>query len=282
MRPGPLTRRAPKRVRLLGEAVRGADPAAEKQARRNAETVAELCDAYWADAEAGRLMTRRRTPKKASTLVSDKGRMEKHIKPLLGRMKVAAVTREDVEAVHARRCRGQDGGAHTDRQEAWPVQRPGRHGHGKPHGGAAGRDVLLCRQAPDAGGQPGAWRHAAGRRASASGDCPMLNMQRWARHCGGPTAQDVWPAAVAVAWFLALTGWRSGEALALRWAEVDLPRRTARLPDTKTGASMRPLSHAACDVLRDLPRMGDLVFPPTRGGGTHGRASASFGTGSPS
>src|SRR5213592_4788280 len=52
--------------RLLGEKVRGADPAADKQAQRKAVTVAELCDAYWADAEAGRLLTRRRTPKKAS------------------------------------------------------------------------------------------------------------------------------------------------------------------------------------------------------------------------
>jgi integrase len=44
-----------------------------------------------------------------------------------------------------------------------------------------------------------------------------------------------------------------------------------RLPDTKTGASVRPLSHAACDVLTKLERMGrGLVFPPTRGGGTMG------------
>jgi hypothetical protein len=83
--------------RLLGEVAKGRDPAAEKQSQRKAETVEELCDAYWADAEAGRLMTRRRTAKKSSTLRSDKGRLDKHIKPLLGRLKVAAVTREDVE-----------------------------------------------------------------------------------------------------------------------------------------------------------------------------------------
>src|SRR6185437_12190447 len=37
----------------------------------------------------------------------------------------------------------------------------------------------------------------------------------------------------------------------------------------KTGRSMRPLSHAACDVLRELTRLGDdvLVFPATRGDG---------------
>ena len=65
----------------------------------------------------------------------------------------------------------------------------------------------------------------------------------------------------------ALTGWRSGEALGLRWGEIDLARRTAILGDTKTGRSVRPLPHAACRLLRDLGRAGDLVFPATRGDG---------------
>jgi integrase len=70
-----------------------------------------------------------------------------------------------------------------------------------------------------------------------------------------------------VARFLALTGWRSGEALALRWSEIDLTRRTTWLADTKTGFSLRPLSHAACGVLRSLPRLaGEQVFPASRGG----------------
>jgi integrase len=81
-------------------------------------------------------------------------------------------------------------------------------------------------------------------------------------------ADGIWPAATAAARFLALTGWRSGEALGLRWSELDLARRTARLADTKTGLSLRLLSHAACDVLSDLPRMpGELVLPATRGTG---------------
>jgi integrase len=37
----------------------------------------------------------------------------------------------------------------------------------------------------------------------------------------------VWPAAIAAAQFLALTGWRRGEVLGLRWRDVDLDRRTA-------------------------------------------------------
>jgi integrase len=56
----------------------------------------------------------------------------------------------------------------------------------------------------------------------------------------------------------------------LRWADVDLMRRTATLADTKTGRSMRPLSHAACEILQSLGEGADgaLVFPPTRGTGT--------------
>lgn len=75
-----------------------------------------------------------------------------------------------------------------------------------------------------------------------------------------------WPIAVAATKFLALTGWRRGEMLALKWSEVDLATRTARLGDTKTGASMRPLSRAACDV-RSLPRLGELAFPASIGAG---------------
>src|SRR4051812_48790980 len=43
--------------RILGEVAKGADPAAEKIARRKASTVADLCQQYLADVEAGRLLT---------------------------------------------------------------------------------------------------------------------------------------------------------------------------------------------------------------------------------
>jgi integrase len=76
-----------------------------------------------------------------------------------------------------------------------------------------------------------------------------------------------WPPAIAVARFLSLSGWRLGEALGLRRSHVDLPRRTARLADTKTGFSVRPLSHAACEVLRSVNHTGELVFPASRGSG---------------
>jgi integrase len=63
---------------------------------------------------------------------------------------------------------------------------------------------------------------------------------------------------------LIAVGWRSGEALALKWSDLDLTRRIAILPDTKTGRSVRVLSRAACDLLCDQPKMGPLVFPAAR------------------
>jgi len=89
----------------------------------------------------------------------------------------------------------------------------------------------------------------------------------------------VWPAAIAATRFLLLTGWRRGEVLRLRWKELDLARRTARLEDTKTGLSVRPLSEAACAVLRAQGAgKGDgLVFPATRGDGIMGGFPWLFG-----
>jgi hypothetical protein len=81
--------------RLLGDIARGEDPAAGRR-QRGATTVAQLCDAYLADAKAGKLM------KKASTIRTDESRIRKHIIPRLGHLPVHAVSRGDVEAfVHA-------------------------------------------------------------------------------------------------------------------------------------------------------------------------------------
>jgi integrase len=249
---------------ILGNVAEGADPSAEKRVARKAKTVAELCDLYLADAEAGRLLTRRKLAKKPSTLATDRGRIERHIKPLLGRMAVAAIEREDIERFMHAVAEG-DTAARI---------KTGLHGLARVQGGngTATRTVGLLgaifayaarhRMRPD---NPvhGVVRFADGRRERRlSGDeYPALGA---ALREG--EAKGIWPPAIAAARFLALTGWRSGEALGVRWSEIDLARRTARLGDTKTGLSVRPLSHAACDVLRSLPRSAaDQVFPASRG-----------------
>ncbi len=252
--------------RILGEVASGTDPASEKQTKRKAETVAQLCDEYWADAESGNLLTRRRAPKKALTLRSDKGRIDKHIRPLLGQMKVAAVTRVDVEGFMRAVADGKTAArTKTGNKRGLSNVRGGR-GTASRTVGLLGAIFTYAIRHGMRSDNPvhGVMRPADGRRERRLGDDEYAALGAGLRKASD---QRLWPAAVAAARFLALTGWRSGEALDLRWSNIDLPRRTVRLPDTKTGESVRPLSNAACDVLRGLARTGELVFPATRGEG---------------
>ncbi len=278
--------------RLLGEVSKGNDPSAAKQAKRSAATVAELCDLYLEDADAGRLLTRRGGTKKASTILTDRSRIAAHIKLILGAMKVSAVTREDVEAF----MHGIAEGATKARK---PTGNKGGLSNVRGGKGASSRTVGLLgalftyavrkRMRADNPVQ-GVVRHADGRRERRLTDAEYAALgaglaaaalprpRMTPRKAGAVEPAGMWPAALAAARFLALTGWRSGEALTLRWEHVDLDRRTARLPDTKTGLSVRPLSHAACDVLRTLTRGGAdaLVFPANRGKGTMAGFPAMF------
>jgi integrase len=211
-------------------------------------------------------LTRRKTPKKASTLAIDAGRIERHIKPLIGRRAVAAVTREDIETLLYDIAAGKTAGkTKTAKKRGLAHVRGGK--------GAANRVVGLlggiftyavrCRMRPD---NPvhGVMLFADGKRERRLTDVEYKALGDALR---AADQANIWPAAIAIGRFLALTGWRSGEALALRWDEIDLARRTATLGDTKTGKSVRPLAHAACEVLRSLMRSGELVFPATRGSG---------------
>jgi integrase len=251
---------------LLGEVVKGADPAGAKHAARKATTVSELCDAYFADAEIGRVLTRSKEPKKPSTLAIDKGRIERHIKPLLGSLAVAAVTRDDVDRFLHDVAEGRTASkTKTAKKRGLARVTGGRTAATRAVGllGAIFTYAVRRRLRPE---NPvhGIERFADRKRERRLNDDEYAALGVALRQ---GEAEGIWPAALAVARFLALTGWRSGEALGLRWSDIDLPRRTAVLADTKTGRSVRPLAHAACDVLKTLPRGGnDRVFPASRGG----------------
>jgi integrase len=257
----PDTARAEAR-RVLGEAVRGGDPAGDKAEARKAATVAELCDNYLEAAEAGRLLTRRGAAKRPSTLATDRGRIARHIKPLLGHLKARAVTHSDIERFRDAVTEG----------ETRARIKTGKHGLARVTGGRGTATRTM--------GVLGAIFSFAVRRGLRA-DNPVRGVERHAdgqrnRRLSGAeyTAlgealrsmpATAWPIAVAATKFLAFTGWRRGEMVGLKWSEVDLANRTARLTDTKTGASMRPLPHPACNVLHELPRLGDLVLPASVG-----------------
>jgi integrase len=244
--------------RILGEVTKGLDPAREKQDGRKAATLAELCDQYFTDARAGRLITRRGASKKPSTLAGDFGRIERHIKPVLGTRKVASIGRADIERFRDAISEG----------ETAARVKTGKHGLARVSGGrgTATRTMGLLgaifsyavrKGLRAVNPVSGVERHGYAERQRRASEAEYAALGEGLR----TMPETTWPVAVAAAKFLALTGWRRGEVLSLRWPEIDLAPRTARLADTKTGASLRPLSHAACDVLRALPRTGALVFP---------------------
>jgi integrase len=251
-----------KATELRYKVIRGEDPTAVKREARGVMTVAELCDAYLLDAletpvgRAGR-------PKKASTLASDVSRIEAHIKPLLGKLRVPDVTAADISTFQQRTASG---------ATAKP-RKEGRGGMVTGGRGVAARSMGLL----------GAiFSYAV--RTSLRSDNPVRGVKRFGdqrrerrltddeyRRLGEALdkVKVDFPVACGVVQFLLLTGWRRGEALALRWSEIDRERRTVILGDTKTGRSMRPLARAAQRVIDAMPVISGnpYVFAAPSGGG---------------
>ena len=74
--------------RLIGDVTKKIDPAAQRRADREAMTFATLCDLYLAEGVAH---------KRPLTIAADKGRVEHHLKLLLGKKRVVAIGRDDIE-----------------------------------------------------------------------------------------------------------------------------------------------------------------------------------------
>ena len=102
---------------MLGEVARGQDPAEKRNADRKAISFAELCDLYLNEGVAH---------KKASTLRVDRGRIELHLKPLLGAKRADAVTRADVEKLLNDVKRGRSAAREPQRRGLAASRRAGR------------------------------------------------------------------------------------------------------------------------------------------------------------
>lgn len=84
----------------LVKVLKGADPAYARKAARAMTTVAELCDIYLAEVITGQVLHRGK-PKKSSTIATDTGRINRHIKPLVGQRAIAELERKHVEAMYS-------------------------------------------------------------------------------------------------------------------------------------------------------------------------------------
>ncbi len=80
----------------LGAVAQGGNPAEERKLDREAITVKELCNRYLEDLRIGLVLGKRGRPKKATTISTDVGRIERHIIPLLGSRRVRDLAKPDI------------------------------------------------------------------------------------------------------------------------------------------------------------------------------------------
>jgi integrase len=260
-------------LKILAKAELGDDVAATRAKQRAEITVAQLCDEYLVDGC---------DLKKESTIVTDKSRIERHIKPLLGRKRIGEVKRADIERFMRDVANGKT--AHDEKT--------GKHGRAIVTGGkgAATRTVRLlggifsyavARGYIDTNPRFGVKVYADGKgeRFLSSEELLRLgNALHEAETIGLPwhfedgkkakhrpakeenRREIISPYVVAAIRLLMFTGCRAGEILSLRWSEIDFENGFLNLSDSKTGAKRVLLAAPALQILASLPRLGKYVI----------------------
>jgi integrase len=245
---------------LLGRVARGDDPAEEKKAIHSDPTIAEVCEAYLKD---GPML---RPNKKESTWVTDRRGIRRHIIPLLGSRKLAALTRKDVQRFQVDITNGKTARMEKTKKFGKAIVRGGP--------GIAARTTALLRLVLN-------YAVECGLRTDNPARNIVLNKTRKCeRFLSGEELVRLGIAlnaeefkresklSVSAIRLLLLTGCRKSEILTLQWRFLDWDNGLLRLPDSKTGARLVPLGHPALDILRALPRIDKepYVFPSPRKG----------------
>lgn len=243
----------------------GRDPLGEKQSRRNAITVTELLDLY--------IASNKFAEKAETTKVSDRGRIERHLKPLLGRTTADRLSADQIRKAFAAIKAGK-----TATQE-----KTGPRGLARVKGGdgAARMSVRLLKAVFN-------WAIHEGLLTSnpadsvkvgkdgqrdlvlAADDYPKL-------FAAIQQLEDVHQIARPVAdaiRVIALTGARRGEIAGLRWRHVNLSKGVLELQEHKTAKKTGEvrtigLPAAAQAIVARQPDgdPDDYVFPPAKGNG---------------
>ena len=216
----------------------GADPLRRREEIAAAPTVTDLFDRFFSEY----VPRRREAGRMAESTARHYTRQRRYVEPGLGAIKVADVTRHDIERVLARHAP-----IHANRIAAF-LSRAftlAEHWEWRPQHSNPVRGIERARE-------------EARDRVLAPSEFEAL---------AGALESSTELFAVAAIRFLMLTGWRSGEALGLQWEHVEFERGEALLPTTKAGRQTRPLGAAALAMLADLPRVNGnpFVFAGARG-----------------
>ena len=241
---------------IILQAELGQDRAAEKAKLRAEMTFDKVCDLYLKEGC---------ETKKASTIATDRGRIERHIKPLLGKKRIGEIIRPDIEKFMRDVANGKTAADEKTKKRGRAIVEGGK--------GTATRTVGLL---------GGIMTFAVSRQLRT--DNPVRGVKRYADKKGetflsstelakigaalaAAEADGANPSAVAIIRLLAFTGARKSEIAGLKWSEVDVERGYLRLGDSKTGAKVIPIGAPACEVLTNHPAAeGSIyVFPAATG-----------------
>ncbi len=207
------------------------------------------------------LLRRAGRAKKASTIASDKSRINGHIKPLLGNLAADALTAKQITKFMHDVAAGKTAKREKlDKKRALSNVRGGK--------GAATRTVGLLgaifTYAVTEGIRPDNPVHGVTRFADKKKDRRLSDVEYEKLGEGLDLAATggVNLTGIAAVRLLILTGWRTGDAVKLLWDNPDTKRRVARLQDTKSDARVRPLSLSALELILAQPRTSSpYVFP---------------------
>jgi integrase len=251
-------------LRLLGQIAEGEDPVEVKTTQRTDLAVSQLCDLYLAQPV---IVTNRGTAKKTSSLEIDRSNIERHIKPLLGPLRLRALTRADIEKFQQDVAAGKSKADIKTKLRGRAIVSGGS--------GIAARSVAVLSTLLS-------FAVVRGLRAdNPARGVRLLMTQRRERFLSFSEMGRIGEAlsrleasgenstAIAAIRLLLLTGCRRGEIIGLRWQWVDFERRCIRFPDSKTGAKTVPLGDPAIDLLRGVAAVeeSEFVFPALRGSG---------------
>jgi integrase len=251
-----------KALKLRAAIKDGADPSAERQARRNDPLIGDLVETYLSEGPAAK------PAKKPSSWATDASNLRRHVVPLLGRRHLATITQADVQRFQRDVTKGKTkADIKSERKRGRAIIEGGP-------GTAARATAVLSAMLQ--------WAVAQGYRSDNPAKGVRLNrLQKRERFLSGDELtrlgdalrraeqQGINRQGLAMIRLLLLTGARRNEVESLQWDYLDLKRGVARLPDSKTGAKSIPLGAPALEVLSAIDRQDgiDWVFPGERGEG---------------
>ena len=267
----------PDGARAVAEKLRGSirnnvDPGAAKrraiEEQRAAITVKHLCEQYLQNPP----------PKKTSTLAVDKGRIARHIVPLLGSKLVRDVTPGDIRRFMAAVAAGKTKADVKTCKRGRAIVEGGRGAatrtvgflggiftYAVTEGYRADNPVHGIKRYPDRKAErfmSSAELRALGAVLSAAEqawDTYKVQSATWRKRGKlGPRpvkpGESESPTAIVAIRLLLFTGCRKSEILTLKWNDVDFERSCLRLSESKTGSKVVPLGAPALFLLNELKR----------------------------